>query len=199
MEQVAIAKKLANKHDIPFSRPSDYYAEMVKSDEHMERVRTKLVEESCVPAFESLSEGLAADTSSRQGIKKSEAAKKQRDLKKYGKQIQHEKIKQREMEKKSFTERMQGVKRSKFWHEVLERSLIPLPLRCRWSLSLNLTIADARQSGRRGPSWVTMMSSEYNWTRRWTIDLLVANLLAGVAEVGGEVVEGDAAGRINQG
>lgn len=48
----------------------------------------------------------------RQGIKKSEAAKKQRDLKKYGKQIQHEKLKQREMEKKSFTEKVQGVKRS---------------------------------------------------------------------------------------
>ena len=47
------------------------------------------------------------------GIKKSEAAKKQRDLKKFGKQIQQEKLKQREMEKKSFSERMHGVKRSK--------------------------------------------------------------------------------------
>ena len=89
------AKSLCSQSSIPFSRPSDYYAEMVKSDEHMERVRTKLVEEA-------------------QGIKKSEAAKKQRELKKYGKQIQVEKIKQREIEKKSFMDKTAGVKRSKF-------------------------------------------------------------------------------------
>lgn len=46
LDQVAIARKRAAKFDIPFTRPSDYYAEMVKSDEHMERIRTKLVEES---------------------------------------------------------------------------------------------------------------------------------------------------------
>ncbi len=45
-------------------------------------------------------------------IKKSEAAKKQRDLKKFGKQIQVEKLKQRESDKKSFAERMHGIKRS---------------------------------------------------------------------------------------
>jgi rRNA-processing protein EBP2 len=48
LDQVAIARKLCNKADIPFTRPTDYYAEMVKSDDHMERIRTKLVEESCV-------------------------------------------------------------------------------------------------------------------------------------------------------
>ena len=46
LDQVANARKLCSKHDIPFTRPTDYYAEMVKSDEHMERIRTKLVEES---------------------------------------------------------------------------------------------------------------------------------------------------------
>lgn len=45
-EQVPVARKLCAKNDIPFSRPNDYYAEMVKSDEHMERIRTKLVEEA---------------------------------------------------------------------------------------------------------------------------------------------------------
>ncbi|OXG50419.1 rRNA-processing protein EBP2 [Cryptococcus neoformans] len=88
------ARKLASKHDIPFTRPGDYYAEMVKSDEHMERVRTKLVEEA-------------------QGIKKSEDAKKQRELKKFGKQIQHEKLRQREQDKKSFEDRVQGLKRKR--------------------------------------------------------------------------------------
>ncbi|KIR68604.1 rRNA-processing protein EBP2 [Cryptococcus bacillisporus CA1873] len=88
------ARKLASKHDIPFTRPGDYYAEMVKSDEHMERVRTKLVEEA-------------------QGIKKSEDAKKQRELKKFGKQIQHEKLRQREQDKKSFENRVEGLKRKR--------------------------------------------------------------------------------------
>jgi rRNA-processing protein EBP2 len=37
---------MAAKNDIPFTRPNDYYAEMVKSDEHMERIRTKLVDEA---------------------------------------------------------------------------------------------------------------------------------------------------------
>lgn len=46
LDQVAVARKLAAKHDIPFTRPNDYYAEMVKSDEHMERIRTKLVDEA---------------------------------------------------------------------------------------------------------------------------------------------------------
>lgn len=63
-----------------------------------------------------------------QGIKKSEAAKKQRDLKKFGKQIQVEKLKQREMDKKSFAERMHGIKRS----EALDhRHMIHELIRCR--------------------------------------------------------------------
>jgi len=67
---------------------------MVKSDVHMERVRTRLVDEAS-------------------GIKKSEAAKKQRDLKKYGKQIQHEKLKQRVQDRKGMDERIRGIKRKR--------------------------------------------------------------------------------------
>jgi len=88
------ARKLCKQADIPFTRPSDYYAEMVKSDVHMERVRTRLVDEAS-------------------GIKKSEAAKKQRDLKKYGKQIQHEKLKQRVQDRKGMDERIRGIKRKR--------------------------------------------------------------------------------------
>jgi rRNA-processing protein EBP2 len=94
LDAVPEARKLCSKYDIPFSRPNDYYAEMVKSDEHMERVRTKLVEEA-------------------QGIKKSEEAKKQRDLKKYGKQIQVEKLKQREADKRNFNDKVAGLKRKR--------------------------------------------------------------------------------------
>lgn len=60
----------------------------------MERVRTRLVDEAS-------------------GIKKSEAAKKQRDLKKYGKQIQHEKLKQRVQDRKGMDERIKGIKRKR--------------------------------------------------------------------------------------
>ena len=56
--------------------------------------------------------GAVAHIPCSSSIKKSEAAKKQRNLKKFGKQIQQEKLKQREMDKKSFNEKMHGIKRS---------------------------------------------------------------------------------------
>ena len=65
------AYKLFKASNIPFTRPSDYYAEMLKTDDHMEKIRQKLLDESA-------------------GIKASEAAKKQRSLKKFGKQVQVE-------------------------------------------------------------------------------------------------------------
>ncbi|KAG8735703.1 rRNA-processing protein and EBNA1-binding protein ebp2, partial [Ceratobasidium sp. 428] len=79
---------------LPFSRPSDYFAEMVKSDSHMERIRQRLLDE-------------------RAGIQKSEAAKKQRELKKVGKQVQVEKLKEREKSKKEMNERVKGLKRKR--------------------------------------------------------------------------------------
>jgi len=87
------AQTLAAKANFPFTRPSDFYAEMVKSDAHMERIRMKLLDETA-------------------GIKKSEQAKKQRDLKKFGKEVQVEKIKERAREKKDMEERVKGLKRS---------------------------------------------------------------------------------------
>ena len=37
---------MAAKHSLPFTRPADYFAEMVKSDSHMERIRQRLLDES---------------------------------------------------------------------------------------------------------------------------------------------------------
>lgn len=48
---------------IPFERPADYFAEMVKTDAHMAKVRQSLLDES-------------------NAIKASQDAKKQRELKK---------------------------------------------------------------------------------------------------------------------
>lgn len=42
------ARALCAKHGVPFTRPTDYYAEMVKSDSHMERIRQKLLDETYV-------------------------------------------------------------------------------------------------------------------------------------------------------
>jgi rRNA-processing protein EBP2 len=60
----------------------------------MERIRQRLLDESA-------------------GIKKGEEAKKQRDLKKFGKQVQVEKLKEREKMKKDMQDRLKGLKRSK--------------------------------------------------------------------------------------
>ncbi|KAH6569773.1 hypothetical protein BASA60_008109 [Batrachochytrium salamandrivorans] len=73
LEAAKTARDICKKSKVPFTRPSDYFAEMVKSDQHMHRVRQRLVEEA-------------------EGIKASERAKKQRDLKKFGKKVQHEKV-----------------------------------------------------------------------------------------------------------
>jgi len=68
---------------------------MVKSDIHMERIRTKLLDESA-------------------SIKKGEEAKKQRNLKKYGKQIQMDRLKERAKDKREMLESVKSLKRSEF-------------------------------------------------------------------------------------
>ena len=88
-----LAKSLAAKHNLPFTRPSDYFAEMVKSDAHMERIRQRLLDESAT-------------------IKRGEEKRKEREGKKYGKQMQMEKLQERERSKKDMEERLKGLKRS---------------------------------------------------------------------------------------
>ena len=87
------ARSLAQKHNFPFTRPADYFAEMVKSDSHMERIRQRLLDESA-------------------GLKRAEEKRKEREGKKFGKQVQLEKIKERQQSKKEIEERLKGLKRS---------------------------------------------------------------------------------------
>lgn len=68
---------------------------MVKTDAHMERIRQRLLDESA-------------------GIAKSEARRREREGKKVGKQVQLEKLKERERSKKDMEERLKGLKRSAF-------------------------------------------------------------------------------------
>ena len=81
------------EHHLPFTRPDDFFAEMVKTDAHMERIRQRLLDESA-------------------GIAKSEARRREREGKKIGKQVQLEKLKEREYNKKDMEERLKGLKRS---------------------------------------------------------------------------------------
>ncbi|KAK1366643.1 putative rRNA-processing protein EBP2-like [Heracleum sosnowskyi] len=68
--------------DMPFLRPSDYYAEMVKSDNHMEKVRGRLLAE-------------------KRRIEEAEERRKARENKKMSKDIQAQKLRERAKEKKN--------------------------------------------------------------------------------------------------
>ncbi|PGH05365.1 hypothetical protein AJ79_06834 [Helicocarpus griseus UAMH5409] len=88
------ARDQLKKEGIPFSRPTDYFAEMVKSDEHMGKVKKKLYDEAAAK-------------------KASAEAKKQRDLKKFGKQVQIAKLQQRHKEKRETLEKINSLKRKR--------------------------------------------------------------------------------------
>ena len=95
MHGAKAARTLATEHRLPFARPDDFFAEMVKTDAHMERIRQRLLDESA-------------------GIEKSEVRRREREGKKIGKQVQLEKLKERERSKKDMEERLKGLKRSAY-------------------------------------------------------------------------------------
>ncbi|PVU85847.1 hypothetical protein BB560_006890 [Smittium megazygosporum] len=92
LEAAKEGKKKVLAAKVKFTRPPDYFAEMVKTDEDMEKIRKRLVEE-------------------HQSIEKSEQAKKQRELKKFGKKIQVEKIKERAATKRETLNKIDLLKK----------------------------------------------------------------------------------------
>ncbi|PKY03584.1 eukaryotic rRNA processing [Aspergillus campestris IBT 28561] len=90
----ATARGLLKKEGTPFTRPGDYFAEMVKSDEHMGRIKKKLYDEAAAK-------------------KASAEARKQRDLKKFGKQVQVAKLQQRQKEKRETLEKINTLKKKR--------------------------------------------------------------------------------------
>lgn len=84
---------MLKKERVPLSRPTDYFAEMVKSDEHMGKIKSKIVDEVA-------NKKAAAD------------ARKQRDLKKFGKQVQVAKLQERDKAKRETLEKINLLKRS---------------------------------------------------------------------------------------
>ncbi|XP_053484615.1 probable rRNA-processing protein EBP2 isoform X1 [Ictalurus furcatus] len=82
--QASVLKALPKlkKLKIPTKRPDDYFAEMAKSDQHMQKIRKKLIQK-------------------QMAMEKSEKAKKLREQRKYGKKVQVEVLQKRQKEKKS--------------------------------------------------------------------------------------------------
>lgn len=106
LDAVTEARRRLKKDGVPFTRPTDYFAEMVKSEEQMGKVRAKLLDETARK-------------------KASADARRQRDLKKFGKAVQNAKLQERAKEKRETLDRIQTLKRSE---------LIPL------SASVNTTV-----------------------------------------------------------
>jgi rRNA-processing protein EBP2 len=113
LEAAKLGRELVKKAGIDFTRPDDYFAEMLKSDEHMAKIRQRLLDESA-------------------SIKASEDAKRQRQLKKFGKKVQVEKQLERQKQKTEMLDKIKLLKRSKF-HSVKKRkeekilTLNPIP------------------------------------------------------------------------
>jgi rRNA-processing protein EBP2 len=95
LSSVKDARKKLKKEGVSFSRPNDYFAEMVKSDEHMGKIKQKLIDAAA-------------------GKKAAAEARKQRDLKKFGKQVQTAKLQERSKEKRDTIEKINTLKRSMY-------------------------------------------------------------------------------------
>uniref|UniRef100_A0A3B4A770 Uncharacterized protein n=1 Tax=Periophthalmus magnuspinnatus TaxID=409849 RepID=A0A3B4A770_9GOBI len=76
------ALPLLNKHGIATKRPDDYFAEMAKSDQQMQKIRKKLIAKQSI-------------------IERSEKAKQLREQRKFGKKVQIEVMQKRQKEKKA--------------------------------------------------------------------------------------------------
>lgn len=99
LDAVKQARKTLYKLKVPFSRPMDYFAEMVKSDEHMDKLKNKLLTEAA-------------------NKKASEEAKKQRSLKKFGKQVQNATLQERAKQKKETLDKIKSLKKKRGNNEI---------------------------------------------------------------------------------
>lgn len=92
LHAVKQARATLVKLKVPFLRPMDYFAEMAKSDEHMDKLKQKLLTEAA-------------------NKKALEDAKKQRMLKKFGKQVQNATLQERAKQKKESLEKIKLLKK----------------------------------------------------------------------------------------
>jgi rRNA-processing protein EBP2 len=93
LEAANEGRRLLLKEGVPFTRPNDYFAEMVKSDEHMGKIKAKLTEDAA-------------------GKKAAAEARKLRDAKKFGKQVQVAKLQERDKARRETLDKIKVLKRS---------------------------------------------------------------------------------------
>lgn len=99
LDAVNQGKATLLKLKVPFLRPMDYFAEMVKSDEHMDKLKSKLLQEAA-------------------NKKASEDAKKQRQLKKFGKQVQVATLQERAKQKRETLDKIKSIKKKRGANEM---------------------------------------------------------------------------------
>ena len=80
--------------NVKTTRPDDYFAQMLKTDFHMKKVQEHL-------------------HSQREAIEKSDRAKKNREMKRMGKQIQHQVLQKRNQEKKAMLNKVKEYQKGK--------------------------------------------------------------------------------------
>jgi rRNA-processing protein EBP2 len=90
-------QEMCRSSGVSYERPTDYYAEMVKSDGHMLKVKKELLEQAAK-------------------IEASELRRKQRDAKKFGKALQVERNQEKEKKKK---DELDSIKK---WRKTREQS-----------------------------------------------------------------------------
>ncbi|KAH3899682.1 Ebp2p SCDLUD_003965 [Saccharomycodes ludwigii] len=93
------ARDKLKKLNVRFRRPLDYFAEMVKTDEHMDKLKQKLVKEA----------------SEKKAI---EEARKQRQLKKFGKQVQVATLQQRQKDKRETMEKIKSLRKKRAHNDI---------------------------------------------------------------------------------
>jgi rRNA-processing protein EBP2 len=93
LDAVKEGRERLKREGVPFARPADYFAEMVKSEEQMGKVRQKMVDEAARK-------------------KASADARRQRDLKKFGKAVQVAKLQERDRAKRDTLDKINVLKRS---------------------------------------------------------------------------------------
>ncbi|KAL6942831.1 rRNA-processing protein and EBNA1-binding protein ebp2 [Hanseniaspora osmophila] len=94
LEAVLEAKEKLYNLKVPFKRPLDYFAEMVKTDDHMDKLKQKMVQEA----------------SEKKAI---EDARRQRNLKKFGKQVQVATLQQRQKEKRETLDKIKTLRKKR--------------------------------------------------------------------------------------
>ncbi|KAG8470758.1 hypothetical protein KFE25_009179 [Diacronema lutheri] len=94
MQAVQAAQAKLDELGVPHQRPDDYFAEMVKTDAHMARVKTKLIKQQT-------------------DAKEAEERRKARDNKKFGKQFQAAKAVERAQKRKASTDAAKGLRKGR--------------------------------------------------------------------------------------